>query len=67
MRIELEIYKKLIYKGKPEMRTSCLCQPIKKQHALHMKLQYANIPFYAPHILIAKFLDINDACTSYNV
>ena len=33
MRFELEIHEKLIYKGKPEMRTSCLRQPIKKQHA----------------------------------
>ena len=61
MRIELEIHEKLIYKGKPEMRTSCLRQPIRKQHALHVKLQYANISIYAPHILIAKFLDIEDA------
>ena len=67
MRIELEIHKKFIYKGKSEMRTSCLRQPIKKQHALHVKLRYANIPFYAPHILIAKFLDIDDACTCYNI
>ena len=45
------------------MRTSRLYQSIRNQHALHVKLQYANIPFYAPHILIAKFLDIDDACT----
>ena len=67
MRIELEIHEKLIYKGKPEMRTSRLRQPIRKQHALHVKLQYANIPFYAPHILITKFLNIDDACTCYNI
>ena len=67
MCIELEIHEKLIYKGKPEVCTSLLCQPIRKQHALHMKLQYANIPFYAPHILIAKFLDIDDACSCYNI
>ena len=58
MCIELEIHEKLIYKGKPEMRTSRLPQPVRKQHVLHVKLQYANLPFYAPHILIAKFLDI---------
>ena len=63
MRIELEIHEKLIYEGKPEMRTSRLRQLIKKQHALHVKLQYANIPFYTPHILIAKFFYIDDACT----
>ena len=49
------------------MHTSCLRQPIRKQHALHVKQQYANIPFYAPLILIAKFLDIDDACTCYNI
>ena len=67
MRIELEIHEKIIYKGKPEMRTSCLRQPIRKQHVLHMKLLYANIPFYVPHILTAKFLDIDDACTCYKI
>ena len=67
MCIELEIHEKLIYKGKPKMRTSRLCQPIRKQHALHVKLQYVNIPFYTPHILISKFLDIDDACTCYNI
>ena len=67
MRIELEIHEKFIYKGKLEIRTSRLRQPIRKQHALHVKLQYANIPFYAPHILKAKFLDIDDACTCYNI
>ena len=49
------------------MHASRLRQPIRKQHALHVKLQYANIPFYAPHILIAKFLDTDDACTCYNI
>ena len=67
MRIELEIHEKHIYKGKPEMLTSRLCQSNRKQHALHVKLQYANIPFYTPHILIAKFLNIDDACTYYNI
>ena len=67
MRIELEIHEKLTHKGKPEMRTSRLRQPIRKQHMLHVKQQYANIPFYAPHILIAKFLDIDDVCTCYNI
>ena len=67
MRIELEIHEKLISKGTPEMYTSRLCQPIRKQHTLLMKLHYANIPFYTPHLLIAKFLDINDACTCYNI
>ena len=67
MRIELEIHEKLIYKGKLEMRTSRLHQPIRKQHTLHVKLQYANKPFYVPHIFIAKFLDIDDACTCYYI
>ena len=67
MCIELQIHEKLIYKEKPEMRTSCLRKPIRKQYTLYVKLQYANIPFYAPHILIAKFLDIDDACTCYNI
>ena len=49
------------------MRTSRLRQPIRKQHALHVKLQDANILFYAPHILITKFLDIDNACTCYNI
>ena len=34
MRIEFEIHEKLVYKGKPEMRTSRLRQPIRKQYAL---------------------------------
>ena len=67
MGIELEIHEKLIYTEKPKMRTSRLRQPIRKQHALHVKLQYANIPFYTLHILIAKFLDIDDARTCYNI
>ena len=49
------------------MRTRRLRQPTRKQHALHVKLQNANIPFYAPHILIAKFLDIDDARKCYNI
>ena len=67
MHIELEIHEKLIYKGKPEIHMSRLRQPIRKQHVLHVKLQYANIPFYVPHILIAKFLDIDGTCSCYNI
>ena len=46
------------------MRASRLCQPIRKQHALHVKLQIANIPFCAAHIQLAKFLDLNDVWAS---
>ena len=56
----------LIYKEKPEMRTSRLCYPIRKQHALLVKLLYADISFFAQHILLAKFLDLDNACTCHN-